>query len=54
MLYSQLTPEQQGKVRQLYQDNELVMSNLHRIRVQIGKSGIVQSVTTPWIQPTKD
>ena len=51
MRYDQLTPAQQEQVRRLYKDSNLVMPNLHRIKVQIGLTGIVQSVTTPWLFP---
>lgn len=52
MMFDELTDAQKKSVVDGYSYSELVMSNLHRIRVQIGKTGIVMSVTTPWIFDT--
>lgn len=54
MRYDQLTLAQQEQVNRLYRESDLVMSNLHRIRVQVGLTGIVQSVTTPWLLPLEE
>lgn len=48
MRYDQITPTQQAQVSRLYGDNDTVMANLHRILVQVGLTGNVQSVTFDW------